>query len=291
MTGQGQGRRVLGETEVTVEVRAVNNRFLKIQLRMADALSGIEPQVEAIIRQSLKRGSLQVGVHINRQAVPGDYTLQQVAIESYYRQCHGIAQKLGIETEVTIGQLLQLPGVVLEREGSPVEIGEELTAITLATVTDALDCLNRMRRNEGDSMAAELHSQLANMSSLIDVIRERAPQVVDDYRERLRGKLQTGLVSLGLDVQPSDLIREVQLFVDRADIREELVRLASHLAQFDRLLQDSTSQGRKLDFLIQEMFREVNTIGSKAGDTEIAQRVVDLKTIIEQMRELVQNAE
>lgn len=291
MTGQGQGRRVHGQSIVTVEVRAVNNRFLKIQLRTADALSGLEPQVEAIVRQSLKRGSLQMGIHINRQAALTDYQLHSVAIESYYQQCSQLARRLGIDANVTIGQLLALPGVVRDNENTQWEVDDELAAVTLDTVTDALDCLNRMRRTEGEAMAVELKRQLAAIVSLIDAIRERAPLVIDDYRERLRGKLQSGISNLGLEVKPSDLIREVQLFVDRADIQEELVRLRSHLTQFDKLLQDPESQGRKLDFLIQEMFRETNTIGSKAGDSEIAQRVIDLKTIIEQMRELIQNAE
>ncbi|MEO8272002.1 MAG: DUF1732 domain-containing protein, partial [Aureliella sp.] len=141
------------------------------------------------------------------------------------------------------------------------------------------------------SMWDELSRQLSRLAELTAEIEQRAPQVVDEYRSRLESRLTKVLAELGAKLQEADLAREVLIMADKADIREEIVRLRSHFAQFQKLLADEESQGRKLDFLIQELFREANTIGSKAGDAEIAQRVVDIKTIIEQMRELVQNVE
>jgi len=291
MTGQGQGRRTAGAVEVTVEVRAVNNRFFKMQLRTSDVLGQIEPQIEALAKQHVRRGSLNMTVYVHRAARAGDYRLQEVAIASYYQQCQGIAAKLGIDAQVSIGNLLALPGVVAECNTDDREADDELIAQTLAAVGEALQCLNRMRAAEGENMAKELRGQLERINLIKVAIEEKAPMVIDDYRERLRLRVQQGLALVGVDVHATDVLRETQIFADKADVREEIVRLRSHTRQFANLLDDQESQGRKLDFLIQEMFREANTIGSKAGDSEIAQRVVDIKAIIEQMRELVQNAE
>ena len=291
MTGQGQGRRPYDQTEITVEVRAVNNRFVKIQTRVSDALSGLEPQIESVVKQSLRRGSLQIGVYLSGNTASSDYALQAAAIEAYYHQCITLATKLGVESGVTIASLLQLPGVVGESGGRLNEVDESLAAAVLGTVLDAMECLNRMRLAEGQSMGNELAEQLEKLRETTVLIGQRAPKVIEEYKQRLHGRLAQSLAEVGGQIQETDLIREILVMADKADIREEVVRLRSHFLQFQALLDDTSSQGRKLDFLIQEIFREVNTIGSKAGDAEIAQRVVDMKSIIEQMRELVQNVE
>lgn len=291
MTGQGQGRRPFDQTEITVEVRAVNNRFLKIQTRVSDLLSGLEPQIESVVKQSLRRGSLQIGVYLSGKNGAGDYSLQSAAVEAYYNQCVALATKLGVDSGVTIASLLQLPGVVGESGGRLTEVDEQLAATALGAVADAMECLNRMRLAEGQSMGKELAEQLEKLREITVLIEMRAPKVIEEYKQRLHSRLAQSLAEVGGQIQETDLIREILVMADRADIREEVVRLRSHFFQFQALLDDTSSQGRKLDFLIQEIFREVNTIGSKAGDAEIAQRVVDMKSIIEQMRELVQNVE
>ena len=171
------------------------------------------------------------------------------------------------------------------------DLPQELVTCVLETVSESLDCLNRMRRVEGNSMAEELTQQLDRLVDLATEIEKRAPVVLEEYRIRLESRVSKLLSDVGAKLQEADLLREVLLMADKTDIREEIVRLRSHVTQFRNLLGAPESQGRKLDFLIQEMFRETNTIGSKSGDAEIAQRVVDIKTIIEQMRELVQNVE
>ncbi len=291
MTGQGQGRRTFGAMEILVEVRAVNNRFFKLQLRTSDSLSRLEPEIEALTRQYVRRGSLNMSVYINREARPSDFRLQEVAIASYFSQVQAIATKLGIDSQVTVGQLLSLPGVVTENEVEQRRPSDELKAEVLLAVEDAMKCLNRMRETEGAHMADELREQINRINQLKVAIEEKAPLVIDDYRERLRLRVQQGLALVGVEIHPTDVLRETQIFAEKADVREEIVRLRSHTRQFAHLLDDAESQGRKLDFLIQEMFREANTIGSKAGDSEISQRVVDIKAVIEQMRELIQNAE
>lgn len=291
MTGQGQGRRPFDQTEISVEVRAVNNRFLKIQTRVSDAIAGLEPQIETVVKQSLRRGSLQIGVYLSGISTDSEYALKAPVIEAYWHQCNALASKLGITSGVSIANLLQLPGVVSDAGGRASDVDEALAGAVLETVADAVGCLNRMRLAEGQSMAAELTQQLAKLREITVQIEQRAPKVIEEYKNRLHARLTQSLAEVGGQIQETDLVREILLMADKADIREEVVRLRSHFLQFQMLIEDPQSQGRKLDFLIQEIFREVNTIGSKAGDAEIAQRVVDLKSIIEQMRELVQNVE
>jgi uncharacterized protein (TIGR00255 family) len=196
---------------------------------------------------------------------------------------------------VSLSDLLALPGVVSESLPQRDESPELLQAVSKALEL-SLQELNRMRAREGDSMAREMLGQLTLLAELTDQIEQRAPAVLSEYRERLRTRVATAVaeaISAG-DVAPlaePDLIREVALMSDKADIREEIVRLRSHFAQFEQLIKAKESQGRKLDFLVQEMFREANTIGSKASDAFIAQRVVDVKSTLEQIRELIQNVE
>lgn len=292
MTGQGQGRVRYGDAEVTCEVRAVNNRHLKIQTRTSDGLGVLEPKIESLVRSHLRRGSLQLGIQMQGGRVLSEYSLEEPIIEQYVAQCKSVAAKLGLDdSEISVASLLTLPGVVSDPRAHTMEVSEELEASVLQAVSQSIECLNQMRAAEGSSMAKELAKQLEALQEITTAIDARAPQVVEEYRERLSSRLTKALAEVGANLQESDLVREVLVMADKADIREEIVRLRSHFDQFADLLSNEQSQGRKLDFLIQEMFRETNTIGSKAGDAEIAQRVVDMKTVIEQMRELVQNVE
>jgi uncharacterized protein (TIGR00255 family) len=168
---------------------------------------------------------------------------------------------------------------------------EKLTALALSTIGQALDDLNRMRQIEGQQMGKELTESAAKVRAISDQIEARAPNVLIDYRKRLESRVRSALAEMLPTVGEIDVLREVVQFSDRCDIREEIVRLHSHLEQFHSAVSDKESQGRRLDFLIQEIGRETNTIGAKANDATIAHGVVSIKTTIEQMRELVQNVE
>lgn len=293
MTGQGQGRRAYGAAEIAAEVRAVNNRHLKVQIRTCETLRGLEPQIETLVRKTLRRGSLQLNVQLSGSLLDNRFQLQESVIEGYVQQCKTLAAKLNVDGEIALRDIMVLPGVISERNssGRDESIPAELISEVMATIVQTLECLNGMRRAEGQSMGEELSRQLSCLAELTIEIERRAPRVVEEYRQRLEARLTSVLSDLGAKLPEADLAREVLIMADKADIREEIVRLRSHFSQFEKLLVAEESQGRKLDFLIQELVREANTIGSKAGDAEIAQRVVDIKTIIEQMRELVQNVE
>ncbi|MEM7473354.1 MAG: YicC/YloC family endoribonuclease [Planctomycetota bacterium] len=291
MTGQGQGRVRDGALEITAEVRAVNNRHLKLQTRTTYGLQSLEPKIESLVRSKIKRGSLQLNVQSHGSMAGAEYKLEEEVLAGYLKQCGDVLSRLGLaKSSIEIKDLLQLPGVVSEPKTTS-EIPTQLEQSVLQAVDESLDCLSKMRIAEGKSMERELSEQLERLVALADSIEQRAPQVVEEYKKRLQAKLSKALEEVGAELQEADLVREVLVMADKADIREELVRLRSHFEQFGKLLQADMSQGRKLDFLIQELFREVNTVGSKCGDADIAQRVVDMKTIIEQMREQVQNVE
>ncbi len=184
MTGQGQGRKPFDQTEITVEVRAVNNRFLKIQTKVSDAIAGLEPQIESVIKQSLRRGSLQIGVYLSGRSAASEYCIQETVVESYLQQCEAIAKKLGMTSSVSVANLLTLPGVVGDGGGRLVEVDERLAACALEAVAEAMDSLNRMRLAEGQSMGEELAQQLVKLRDITLLIEQRAPKVIDEYKQR-----------------------------------------------------------------------------------------------------------
>lgn len=288
MTGHGQASGNLEETTIEVEIRTVNNRFLKVSSKISDSVSAIDSNIETIVREFLKRGSITVSLRVSRKNKNNAAVVNSQTLQSYVDQAKEIADRNGVAFSYNLGELLNLPGVL---EVVRIEEDEPLIDAAKKTLRDALQDLQTMRLQEGRAMATQFDVQLGQISQLREQIELRAPIVNTDYRLKLEQRVRTVLSNLGHETTELDLLRETLLFADRTDISEELTRLASHLAQFRDAMAQTESQGRRLDFLIQEMFREVNTIGSKGNDSEISQSVVSIKTTIEQMRELVQNVE
>jgi uncharacterized protein (TIGR00255 family) len=288
MTGHGQASSRHGEVAIDVEIRTVNNRFLKVSAKVSDYASSIEPQLESIVRDYLKRGSVTISVRISHVGRNNAATVNQQTLESYLTQSQSVASKLGITLQYQLGDLLMLPGVLETTKESE---DDALLDSVRQTVKDALDDLQSMRKKEGAAMAAQFIASLNQIDVHKQSIESRAPLVVAEYRTKLEQRLRTSLATLGHETTEIDLLRETLIHADRCDISEEITRLNSHLAQFRDLIGTEESQGRRLDFLIQELFRETNTIGSKANDSQISQWVVSIKTTIEQIRELVQNVE
>jgi uncharacterized protein (TIGR00255 family) len=290
MTGHGEAHRHANNLVVAVEVRTINNRYFKLNVRAGDNYAALEPMIEDVVRQQVRRGTVQVTVRVDRRPSPDDYQLNEVVLGSYRRQLEAMHERLHIGEPVRLETLLSLPGVVNEKFAHDDAVESEWPHIKEA-LAEALTNLDRMRREEGKAMAADLLAQCAVLNTELAGVEQRTPVVVEKYRTRITEKLNKLLSELGVSVQPADIIREVGLFADRSDIAEEVVRLKSHLEQFAAIMREPESVGRKLDFLIQEMFRETNTIGSKSNDADISKHVVEMKTAIERMREMIQNVE
>ena len=292
MTGFGSATVRLDDISVSVEVKAVNNRYLKISLRTSDGYASLEPGIENLLRGTLRRGTITVFVRIVRQGNVSDYEINEPVLSHYVAQIQKLGQ-LGFDSEFARSQLLRLPGVIKETIASDDKAGVVWPVLETA-VTQAIDELQTMRRKEGASMATDLRENSRQLNEWIAQIEQFVPRVAEQYRARLNERISRVMAEQNLALDPADLIREVALFADRSDISEEIVRFRSHLVQFNGVTEESSPKdgcGRRLDFLTQEMFRETNTIGSKANDSDITKVVVELKTIIERIREMVQNIE
>ena len=291
MTGHGRAQQIEEGLSIDAEVRSVNNRFLKVTFKLHESLAFLENQIEGLVREKVRRGSVHVTLRLSGGSAAMANKVSESTLKSYLDQVRsgvGNGYGSGYTIVVELGSALQLPGVLLPNPGPE---PEKLTALALSTIGQALDNLNRMRQIEGEQMGKELTESAAKVRAISDQIEARAPNVSIDYRKRLESRVRSALAEMIPTVGEIDVLREVVQFSDRCDIREEIVRLYSHLEQFHSALSDKESQGRRLDFLIQEIAREANTIGAKANDATIAHGVVSIKTTIEQMRELVQNVE
>jgi uncharacterized protein (TIGR00255 family) len=292
MTGYGEASYQSDTLQLAVELRAVNNRYLKVTLRAGEPYNLLEAEFEKVIRRVVRRGTIQVHLRCQRKLSPQDYQINAVALQSYARQLRELAGPLGLpdQGQVLLAQALALPGVVPEPATSTYRPEEEWPLLE-RVLDQALGRLQAMRQEEGRAMAQELLQMRDHIRRELDRIREQIPRVAELYRDRLLDRVRGLLGELDVQIDRSDLIKEVAIYAERSDIAEEVVRLASHLDQFQEILGEPESAGRKLEFLTQEMFRETNTIGSKAGDVEISRHVVEIKGALEKIRELVQNVE
>ncbi len=284
MTGQGVATASAEGTSVTVEMRAVNNRHLKINLRSPDSLIAYESAIEKQIRASVGRGTVNVNIKIEKDSRADDFRIDTALLESYRMTLEAYTG-----TAVSLEHLLTLPGIVSNSIQGKGNAGSSGSQLIEQAVADAISHFNQMRTVEGEALRNDLHQQLERLTELVESVRQQAPHVIKNYSDRITDKLNQLLEKHNITLTDADIVREIGLFADRCDITEELVRLDSHISQFNDVMNSTMSQGRKLDFITQELFREINTIGSKANDSLIASYVVEAKTVIERIREQVQN--
>ena len=288
MTGHGDAHCEEDGLRVSVDIRTVNSRYFKMSFRGGELWGDMESKVESLVRKQVRRGTVNLQLQIVRGAA-ADYRINQDVLASYLEQLSRLDNKFTRSGSVSLDTLLALPGVV-DTESAADSSGQTWQAIQ-QTVEQAIDKLQTMRQSEGQAMAADLNKNLELVLGELDLIEARAPEVIDAYQRRLVDRINLLLENHDVSVTSSDVIREVGVFAERADISEECVRLRSHIDQFRRIMNAVDAAGKKLDFLVQEMFRETNTIGSKGNDAGIARHVVEIKTCIERMREMVQNIE
>ena len=290
MTGYGEAECDADGLRVRVEIRSVNNRHLKLTSRLPDFYQGVEGRVESLVKKFIRRGTVQLNLVVRHEATADDYQINEPILKAYADQLIRIGNSIPNANTIQLESLLALPGVVTESMSHQFDLESEWPLVE-STLNEALQRHHHMREQEGTAMAADLRTNCGTIGSELDSIEARAPHVIESYQQRLVDRINALLKEHDLTVDPSAVVREVGVFADRVDISEEVVRLRSHLEQFDLIMTSETAAGRKLEFLIQEMLRETNTIGSKANDADIARHVVNIKTNIERLREMIQNVE
>ena len=290
----GAGTRVV-ETPAgrfEAEARSVNHRFLKVSIHLSPALQSLEPAVEEWVRGKVERGHVTVARRLLRspKAAAAAFQGSAEAAEAAAKRLRAVAKRCGLSpSDVTLHDVLAVPGVAGEAGADGLTAATEKAA--LKALDGALDALVASREREGVHLARECRGILARIAEASRRLALRAPDVPKAYRDRLAARIATLLADSGVAPDPALLAREVAAFADKCDVAEELARLAAHLAHAEQIFAAGGSVGRKLDFLVQEMHREANTVGSKSPDAEMTGTVIELKADVERLREQVQNFE
>ena len=288
MTGYGRAVMTLNGREITVELRSVNNRFLDCNVKLPRACSYAEDAVKQKIKGQVSRGKVDVFISVNTTAGENvKISLNRPVLEGYLEALRTIAADYGVREDISATSLTRFPEVFLMEK--PEEDEAQNTADIVAVAQQAVSAYNAMRETEGAALAADLRAHAAVILSYVEKVEARSPVTVAEYRARLESKLREVLESTTID--ESRILTEAAIFADKVAVDEETVRLRSHLNQLEGLLQSGGAIGRKLDFLLQEMNREANTIGSKGNDLEQTRNVVEIKAELEKIREQIQNIE
>ena len=288
MTGYGKGEYSENGIELTCEVKTVNNRYLDVSIKAPRIFAAYEDVVRNTVRKKLSRGHADVFVSLkDKRERPTALTTDMALAASYVAAAKALKQAFpDLTDDVTISSVLRYPEV-LKQEDS-VTLDEELTNALISALDMALDKLNEMRAVEGDKLKTDMLSRMSTIETLVGEVSQRAPQIQNEYREKLQNRVQEYLANVPVD--ESRLLSEVAVFADRTNIDEELTRLRSHIEQFRSICEEGVV-GRKLDFLVQEFNREANTTCSKSNDVTITRIGLALKNEIEKIREQVQNLE
>ncbi|QDT65955.1 YicC/YloC family endoribonuclease [Calycomorphotria hydatis] len=290
MTGYGAARVEADGWAATAEIKSVNNRYLKVSSRLPEAVASREGDIERLLRNYVSRGTVQLQVRIEPLAAKQASRIDSDTFASYVAEIRELSTSCGVPELFSAGDVLPLPGVIVDTSKQQAD-PELIWPLVEQVVGQAGEKLSGFRQTEGTAMGAALADLANEIRGILTKVEEHAPEVIQQYREKVIERVNSVLAETGVTIESQDVLREVALFADKCDIAEEIARLNSHLAQFDDFLNDKQSQGRKLDFLIQEIFREINTIGSKANSAVLAHHVVEMKGAVEKMREIVQNVE
>ena len=288
MTGYGRAREMLNKRDITVEVRSVNNRYLDCTVKMPRMYSFAEDAVKQHVQKAISRGKVDVFITVDASAAAvAKVTVNRELAAQYASALQELAEVAGTASSVTPEQLARFPDVLTVTKAD--EDLETVSADLCAVLDEALAAYNTMRAVEGAKLAEDIGNRLTYIENYTSQVEERSPQTVAEYRAKLTARMQEVLQSTTIDEQR--ILTEAAIYADKVAVDEETVRLRSHVAQLRTMLASDEPMGRKMDFLIQEVNRESNTIGSKCNDVAIAQVVVGLKAEVEKMREQVQNVE
>ncbi|MFO7740349.1 MAG: YicC/YloC family endoribonuclease [Desulfatiglandaceae bacterium] len=289
MTAYGRGEYQKGDIVFVAEMRSLNNRYRDIILRIPKNYQILENELKPIISNRIRRGRVEVTVQMenNGEAGPYNFELNLPLVDSYFKVFNELVERFGLDQEIELGSILQMKDAILlkpeERDLEEVKTGFE------AALGEALDSLDEMRLKEGNAIRSDLVNRLGLLEKYLNTVGKRAPILVEEYREKLNDRINHMLKDVTVD--ENRLAQEVAFFSERSDVTEEIVRIRSHLQQFREYLSFDNALGRRLDFLIQEINREVNTLSSKASDSSISKVSVEMKAELEKLREQIQNVE
>ena len=288
MTGFGRAKQEIGGKTITVELRAVNHRYLDCTVKAPRQYGFLDDALKKAAAARIARGKVEIFVTVETQEL-GDttVTVNHALAAQYLAALHELSEKYGLRDDITVMSLAKMPDV-LGSERVDQDMDEMIRDVT-AVFAQACDGFDEMRLREGEKLADDVRSRAAEIERLVGEVEVRSPERVREYRERLLARMQEVLADTNID--ETRIVTEAAIYADKTAVDEETVRLRSHLHQLDGMLNEVKPVGRKLDFLVQEMNREANTIGSKANDVEMAQTVVNIKSEIEKIREQIQNIE
>lgn len=289
MTGFGEAREKVDGVTYRIEIRTVNNRYFKPSLRLPDQFQRYEAELDRLLRTKLGRGSVFYTLRVEDENAASAYEINRPALMKYVARLREIAEAEPA-SRIDLAGLLSIPGVCEPPDLDETLLSSQFEVVRRATA-QAIDRVIALRHTEGRALLEDLEAQVREIRSHLEWIQARASGVVEDYARKLRSRVQQLLCDSNVELEKDALAREVAIYAERCDINEEIARMKSHLDQFAALCEGPEEAGRKLEFFAQELLREANTIGSKAGDADIAARVVAIKAAIDRIKEQVQNVE
>ncbi len=288
MTGFGRGHEVLGGRDITVEIRAVNHRYYEFGCRIPRSLGFMEEKLKSLLQGRINRGKVEVSVLVYNVDAPDEkISINREVVKEYIEALRSVKEEFGLCDDLSLSNIMRIPDAftVIKTEADE----EQLWADVKSVAEAALERFIAMRETEGERMKADILARLSTIEGWVGTVEERSPAIVEDYRKKLYDRMCEVLNNTNID--ESRILLEAGIFSEKTAVDEETVRLRSHISQFRSMLESEEAIGRKLDFLVQEMNRETNTIGSKVQDIEVTRIVVDQKSEIEKIREQIQNIE
>ncbi len=288
MTGYGRAQKILNGRDILVEIRSVNHRYYEYSSRVPRAFNYVDEKLKALLKQGISRGKVEVNVTINNiEGRDTEIALNKGAAEGYVNALRSVSAELGLEDDLTLSKLIKLPDIfnIQKTPDNEEQVWDDVAAVA----GEALDKFVSMRETEGEKLRNDVLEKSDLILKMVGQVEALSPKTVENYRGKLYQKLSELLESKDIDQQR--ILTEAAIFAEKIAVDEETVRLRSHVSQLRDMLNSADPIGRKLDFIVQEMNREVNTIGSKAQDLNITKIVVDMKAEIEKIREQIQNIE
>ncbi len=293
MTGFGRAETKDETKTILVEVRSVNNKYLKTNIRIPESLAVFEDRIERLLKKELVRGTINLTIEYKSCAQQPKCIINKDILKEYHNIISEVRNEISSTQEITFDNLISLPGVLefkKESENGSI-LNDDFWRELEQLIKLSVDSLKDMREDEGRNLRAEIEKWKNKISKLLDEIEAMAPKVVLEYSNRIQERVSSLLSGMENKIEKSDLNKEIAVFADRCDISEELGRLRSHIMLFDNVMDNEEPNGRKLEFIVQEMFREANTIASKANNATIIENTISVKTEIERIKEQVLNLE